>query len=226
MPLLKIFNWTVALQNSEMPKSDFLSILLYNKIIAVVTLPPISARILMDTLHFVRISVFGVIIQLNWTCTAKTGRKSAYCILLCLAQLSERAHLLTPLEIMVLLCTLSNWYFWYKSLGFALKRGLINNQVSPSGIILMQYYSTPQKSGFKGSHSTETALPTEIGTLLYVIETMRLNDKRCPVITSHLARPVGSLSHGEPQQILPSTLPELGISGEALLWFKSYLTEW
>ncbi len=73
------------------------------------------------------------------------------------------------------------------------------------------------KSGFKSGHSTET-------TLLSVTESPRLAraaSKSSVVILLDLSAAFDTVNH----QILLSTLRKMGISGTALLWFESYLSD-
>uniref|UniRef100_A0A8C1PKN9 Reverse transcriptase domain-containing protein n=1 Tax=Cyprinus carpio TaxID=7962 RepID=A0A8C1PKN9_CYPCA len=73
------------------------------------------------------------------------------------------------------------------------------------------------QSGFKSGHSTDTAL-------LLVTEALRLAraaSKSSVLILLNLSAAFDTVNH----QILLSTLRKMGISGTALLWFKSYLSD-
>uniref|UniRef100_A0A8C1KNF9 Reverse transcriptase domain-containing protein n=1 Tax=Cyprinus carpio TaxID=7962 RepID=A0A8C1KNF9_CYPCA len=73
------------------------------------------------------------------------------------------------------------------------------------------------QSGFKSAHSTETAL-------LSVTEALRLAraaSKSLVLILLDLSAAFDTVNH----QILLSTLRKMAISGTALLWFKSYLSD-
>ncbi len=73
------------------------------------------------------------------------------------------------------------------------------------------------QSGFRSGHSTKTAL-------LSVVEALRLArtaSKSSLLILLDLSAAFDTVNH----QILPSTLLRKGISGTALQWFESYLSD-
>ncbi len=94
--------------------------------------------------------------------------------------------------------------------------GPINNTIDIHTFLTQNNLLDSNQSGFRSGHSTETALLSDVEALRLA----RADSKSAILILLDLSAAFDTVNH----QILLSTLLRKGISGTALQWFESYLS--